>query len=250
MIKNIFDDKKGRVKKFIIIFLLIIFIFLIPLGIYASENTTNVDDNSVSEQPPEEIMDNNLIEEPIIEIPNEIVEEIPEEVVVNETIVEEVIENVTEESNLEGDNLANETEIIENATEESNLEENISSNETTSNKTNTSSIENQTNISEEEAGNIPPIQTTTSLSIQISHPEKITRGEIVNLNATITNRGDKKIDSILLNWIIPTSVNIISGENTKIISLDAGESYIAYITIETSSSIPLGINEIKLGVNY
>jgi len=250
MIRKIFYDKKGRIRKFIIVFLVTIFIFLIPLGIYASENTTNVDDNSVSEQPLEEIVDNVVVGAPPIEEENtneivieEIINEtqtIPEEIVVNETIVEEVV---------------NETGIIENATEEFNTENNISSNETIVNETLANKIdiipiENQTVISKEETENIPPIQTTTSLSIQISHPEKITRGEIVNINATITNMGNEKINSILLNWIIPTSANIISGENTKIISLDAGENYIYSITIETSSSTPLGIDEIKLGVNY
>jgi len=79
---NIFNDKKGRVQKLILIILVTLAIFLIPIGIYASENTTNVDDNSVSEQPLDETVDDIVVVEPIIE-----------EEFFNETIVEEQIVN-------------------------------------------------------------------------------------------------------------------------------------------------------------
>ena len=75
MIKNIFNNKKGHVQKLILIILVAFAILLIPIGIYASENTTTVDD--ISEQPLDETVDDIVVEEPLIE----------EEIVSNETEV-------------------------------------------------------------------------------------------------------------------------------------------------------------------
>jgi len=239
MIRNIFNDKRGRVKKLIILLFTTIFIFLILLGIYAAENLTNLDSNSISEFPPhpKEIINNSLIEKLISEAPKEIIEEIPEEIVTNETIIEAVV---------------NETEVIENITGEFNLEENIIINETIVNENNIILVENQTKIFEEETESISSIQTIMSnLDIQLSYPQKITRGEIVEINATLTNFGNTEISNLLISWEIPLGFEIASGEITEILnSLSSKESYTVQINIQTLDSTSLGINEIKLEVNY
>lgn len=287
MIKNIFNNKKGRVQKLILIIFLVLLIFLIPIGIYAFENTANVDDNSVFEQPFEEIVDDVVENQPIEEeISNGVIEDVLEEDIVEEQIVdgvekiieEEIIEDIVKEEVIDEEvidlceNLNcedSETEcpddfvsscsnicdletgecsvcepicdnlfLIENSTED----ESEIFNE--SNSTLISDLESGLNNSETEPGSEPEI------NVQIFSPEKITRGEVIEIKSTITNSG-AVIKDVLATWDLPFGFEIISGDKiTNCGNLDNGETCELSISIESSISTSLGNNEIKIKGNY
>ena len=93
--KTLLENKKGRMRKLLLV-LIISLIILIPFGINASNNQTEVDENSEIIQPLEQIIDESFVEE---EIPLE-----------GELHGEET--NVTENSEEEIEITFNETEEI------------------------------------------------------------------------------------------------------------------------------------------
>jgi len=206
---NLFKDKKGRVQKLILIFLLAIIILLIPVGIYA-DNATNTDDNSSSKQPLEELVSDIIEQEEIIE--NETSNETIEEPEINETTSEEIV---------------NETQVETNES----LIENVTINET----------EPLGGGGGEEGG---------SLNIEIQYPKKIIRGDTITLTAIITNTGNLEINSILVNWILPSGFESISENQEDFDILFPGDSLKSEISVSTSELTISGINEIKLRVYY
>ena len=218
MMKNIFNNKQGRLQKLILIILITLSIFLIPIGIYASENTTNVDDNSASEQPLEETVDDVVVEEaghtplqnPEVETSNETVEENPtseEPPETNETVIEES---------------SNETEVDFN----------------------------ETVVEKPAGGQGGEAPETPTLEVEILYPKEITRGKSITLISVITNTGNLEINHALVNWIVPSGFEIISTNQEDFDVLLPGDSFETDIHLETSSSTLQGINEIKLEVNY
>lgn len=88
------------------------------------------------------------------------------------------------------------------------------------------------------------------IDIQLSYPAKTTRGESVEVKATITNSG-AKTKHLLVKWILPENFEIISGGLIESCgNLDTEESCISTINVKTSVSTSLGKNEIKIEVGY
>lgn len=96
----------------------------------------------------------------------------------------------------------------------------------------------------------PTPEPSPELDIQIFHPFKITRGEIIEIKATITNSGAKAKD-VLATWELPERFEIISGSQEENCgNLNTGDSCISTIDIQTSYSTSLGENQIKIMVSY
>lgn len=131
-------------------------------------------------------------------------------------------------------------------------EQTIGNQTETGNETETSETTNET---ETPPGTGEVIETgneteTPQLDIQLSYPPKITRGEIAEIKATITNSGTKA-KKVLANWILPQNFEIISGSQTEDCgNLNAQESCISTISIQTSYSTSLGKNQIKIIASY
>ena len=91
---------------------------------------------------------------------------------------------------------------------------------------------------------------TPQIDILISYPFKITRGEVTEIKVIITNFG-AKAKNVFVNWFLPQDFEIISGnliENCG--NLNAGETCVSIINIQTSSSTLLGKNQIKVTTSY
>jgi hypothetical protein len=94
-------------------------------------------------------------------------------------------------------------------------------------------------------------EPSTGLSLEISYPEKITRGEIVEIEATVVNPTSIVFNNVLINWQLPEGFEIISGSATENCgSLEPNSSCISVITVQTSFSTKLGTNDIKVVVSY
>ncbi|MGC9309548.1 MAG: hypothetical protein ACP5D2_02515 [Candidatus Nanoarchaeia archaeon] len=148
----------------------------------------------------------------------------------HEQIMEDEIKNEIEEQN--GSIQPEQNETIENEIEERNETTQFEQNKT-----------------------IPPltgevIETELpQIDVQLIYPEKITRGEIIEVKAIVTNTGESQIKNVVINWQLNSEFEIISVEE-NCGNLNFGESCNAEITIKPSPSTSLGKNQIKILVSY
>ena len=70
MIKNIFNDKKARIQKLILIILIGVLIFLIPITLHASENATNTSLQNPGEKILTNSEGNSSFEQPLGKVAN------------------------------------------------------------------------------------------------------------------------------------------------------------------------------------
>ena len=141
-----------------------------------------------------------------------------------------------------------------------NAAENSTSNESSVSEQSAEEIQEQ-QVVEEQAENTSSDETTleensveketpkeiSNLKIEISYPEKITRGEEILLTAIITNTYEDSKKAILTEWILPRGFEIIEGnQKENIQEILSKESYTLEIKIKTSISSELGTNEIKI----
>jgi hypothetical protein len=146
-----------------------------------------------------------------------------------ETINQSIISNVTLNETLE----VNETDDISNETNE-NIIENI-----------TEIIEN---ITEELAKNETSIDS--GIDVKLIYSGKITRGEVENIRAEIKNNGSLA-SNVVLNWLLPDGFSLVSGNLVEFCgNLDTEGSCYSEISVMTNLSMPLGLNEIKVVVDY
>lgn len=134
--------------------------------------------------------------------------------------------------------IGNETETIGN-----NTEEGAERNETTHPE------QNET-IPQIKGEIITNITQQPDLYIQFLYPSEITRGEIIEIKAIVTNFG-AGAKNILASWLLPEDFEVTSGnliENCG--NLNAQEFCTSAINIQTSISTLLGKNQIKITVSY
>ena len=107
---------------------------------------------------------------------------------------------------------------------------------------------NETNSSK--PGEIIGILPPPDLDLQLTYPSKITRGEIVVIEAGVTNVGGKA-KNLGLKYLSPGSFGSSPyGQEMDCGDLDTGETCIFIIRLQTSSTTTLGINEIKVTASY
>ena len=167
-----------------------------------------------------------------IEILNETVNETSE--IMNETSYE----TSSEENQTLETNFTNETEeILQN---ETNITEDL--NETaqnvTENITSASEVSNETEI------------ISKNIKIELDYPKKIVRGGTVAVKATVSNLDVLTASNVVLLWNIPTGFQIIGDERYFCGTIEPNASCVSEITLKTDVSTSLGVNNIKVLVNY
>ncbi len=229
----------GRAKNlmiFLVVFIISIFI-LKQVGIVIAQNESNISGYVISNVSNfTETIDNFSFRNETFSFnfTENITENITENVTLNETelnITENVTENVTE----------NITEnITENVTLNETSSEDLIINETLENET---IIPNETNETSQE----PVI---TNFDINLIYPQKITRGEIINVKASATNLGSTARNVVLI-WKLPDDFETISGYLKEFCgTLELNDVCSSEISLKTNFSTPLGLNEIKVVVSY
>jgi DNA-binding Lrp family transcriptional regulator len=163
----------------------------------------------------------------------------------------------------------NDTEQLENSTVEVPINETITMSTTTTfttiepfinetesiiNGTTTTTLETTTTI-------IETVSTTTTiiielpeqlpqLDVKIEIPEKVTRGNSINLKAIVTNTFPNS-KTISLKWVLPNGFSIISGNEIEECGIvETGSSCVSEISMSVSEIAELGKNQIKVVVNY
>lgn len=92
------------------------------------------------------------------------------------------------------------------------------------------------------------VDTFEKFLIEFSYPDKITRGELIVVKATVKNT-DSVPFNVRLEWIVPDG--FVVDENTKICGV-VGPSEVceSEIIVKTDFSTLLGLNEVKIEVHY
>jgi hypothetical protein len=132
--------------------------------------------------------------------------------------------------------------------------------ETTTEETITVETINETITNETNKTIVPALNETPSpefqipseiiLDINIESPQKITRGENLNVRAIVTNLGIRKARNVVIIWKLPLGFEIVLGNVEKNCGdLLSNDSCISEISITTSAA-KLGENEIKVVVSY
>ena len=191
-----------------------------------AENLTEVVENS------EILIENATESQNVSEILNETVNETSE--IMNETSYE----TSSEENQTLETNFTNETEeILQN---ETNITEDL--NETaqnvTENITSASEVSNETEI------------ISKNIKIELDYPKKIVRGGTVAVKATVSNLDVLTASNVVLLWNIPTGFQIIGDERYFCGTIEPNASCVSEITLKTDVSTSLGVNNIKVLVNY
>jgi len=162
--------------------------------------------------------------------------EIPEE-----QIVENITSNETEESQPE--------EVINITVNETFIpQENATIPEADINQSPETSNEPPAEVEEPSSGESLGTSPQPEFDIKISYPGKITRGEIIELNADITHIGTADVKNVLISWILPEGFEIAEEGNGK--SIFSGKTYNSKIKVQTSTNSVLGLNQIKILVSY
>jgi len=96
-----------------------------------------------------------------------------------------------------------------------------------------------------------PQKSAVNFEIELNYPQRITRGEIILVKARAVNTGSSTAKNVVLDWKLPDGFSIVSGNEREFCgSLDQNGICDSQISIETDASTVLGLNEIKVVVNY
>jgi len=156
---------------------------------------------------------------------------------------ENIILNITNDSTEKNDFIDNSTVEILNETIEQ-INKSLQGNQTIIVPVLNDS--NQTNETQE-----TPQKTPVNLEINLDYPRKITRGEIITAKATVTNIDSSTAKNVVLTWSIPSGFELVSGQENEICGTLEPASTCSYeIDLKTDASTVLGLNEIKVVVNY
>jgi len=103
---------------------------------------------------------------------------------------------------------------------------------------------NDSLVSNETSNNTHP-----EFSVNIDYPEKITRGETFIIKTNITNVGYTTAKNIWLTLQLPEGLEFVSSSSDCDL-LDSSETCTSEIVVNSMISTPLGLNDLKIVVNY
>jgi archaellum component FlaF (FlaF/FlaG flagellin family) len=144
-------------------------------------------------------------------------------------------------------------ENLTNETFENNTSETLENNTNQTNVTFTNETSNETlqeNITEEIPTEIEEPKGKPNFVINIDYPKRMTRGETINVKANAVNTGSAARNVVLI-WNIPQGFEIVSGNDREFCgNLESTSSCSSLLELKTDVSTPIGLNEIKVVMNY
>ena len=152
--------------------------------------------------------------------------------------------NSPENSTLEQVNLTG-NDTVSNDTD-TNLTLNITNN-TSSDETVETNTTNETNETSIEPPVIEPVLPEPRFDVKLLYPQKITRGEDIDIRADLTS--DSFAKNVYLKWVLPQGMEIASGNAIETCGDLNVSSCISEISVKTADSV-IGLSEIKVVVSY
>ena len=96
-----------------------------------------------------------------------------------------------------------------------------------------------------------PEKTSINFEIKLDYFEKITRGEVITIKASVINNDSSTVKNVVLDWKLPNGFEIVSEDDREFCGiLEPNDVCISEISIKTDTSTSLGIDEIKVVVSY
>ena len=90
----------------------------------------------------------------------------------------------------------------------------------------------------------------SGIDIKLVYSGKITRGDITNIRADLINTGSLA-GNVVLNWLLPDGFSLVSGNLIEFCGdLDNASSCYSEISVIVNPSTEIGLNEVKIVVNY
>lgn len=90
-----------------------------------------------------------------------------------------------------------------------------------------------------------------SLSLEITSPENITRGETFEAKARVSNEGPGYARNVRISWILPEGFEIIAGDKEKTFEiLEEGSGCWSNIRISTRDFSPIGEGKLRVEVRH
>ena len=153
----------------------------------------------------------------------------------------EITNGSSETLNSPENSTLNETNLTENSTDfnvtDTNSDENTTLNET-------DSTVNETSI---EPPVIEPVLPEPNFDAKLVYPQKITRGNIIDIRADLTS--DSFARNVYLRWVLPQGMEIVSGNGIETCGDMDSSACVSEISVRTDSSA-IGLSEIKVVVSY
>jgi hypothetical protein len=154
--------------------------------------------------------------------------------------------NSPENSTLNDANLT-ENDTISNDTDTNTTLDNA--NNTSSNETIETNIINETQETNETSIEPPIIEPLNEpkFDVQLLYPQKITRGEDIDIRADLTS--DSFVKNVYLKWVLPEGMEIVTGNDVETCGDMNVSSCISEISVRTEAAA-IGLREIKVVVSY
>lgn len=168
------------------------------------------------------------------------------------TTVTTIEETTTVETTINVTTTIEETSTTAEVNETTTTEETTTSIEVNETTTTEATTTTETSIEETTTTELIVEETTSTVSIealeiQLIYPEKLVRGEDIELSAILIHTNEFSLTASV-DWQLPEGFDIISSQACGIIQ--PGASCYDNITVQTSLSVGLGVNDIKAVVNY
>lgn len=87
------------------------------------------------------------------------------------------------------------------------------------------------------------------ISVRITSPSRITRGETLTLEAVLENRGGDAHD-VILEWMLPEYFEASGGIRQDVGEFPSNSSVVSGITVYSKKNSPLGVSGIKVRISY
>ena len=102
-----------------------------------------------------------------------------------------------------------------------------------------------------ETTSVTTIKGKAELELDLKVPDRVTRGEEIKLEATVSNPSNVLAKDVILSWKIPEGFEVISGDvEEECGTLEPGSSCSSSLMVKPSLSSKLGEKEIRVVVSY
>ena len=89
------------------------------------------------------------------------------------------------------------------------------------------------------------------LELTLSVPDRVTRGEVFNVYATMRNFGNGTARNIVLEWHLPPGFEMVTDGTPAVVGdIPPGEESVYEVSVHSSTSSERGLNEIRVTLTY
>lgn len=111
---------------------------------------------------------------------------------------------------------------------------------------------NATNASEENTTLELPEDSNLNLSVRMSLPQNLTRGDAsteAEFHIFVTNEGNTTVEIVIVDWILSPGFETVA-MTSNCTGLVANNTCVATLIVNSTLDVPLGLNQVRGEVRY